>query len=165
VKGEKLISRGAFLCIAGWLGCDRYILLQSETRLKSKKEPVVLFYKVAVDGNVCEKRKTKEEREMRKPFLWVLGFWLGAGTVFAQQKISLEDYLGQVKAKGPGYQSAQASVEGLVKQSHQQDLTYSPQLLAGYNHTDDQSMQSTFLSTTHTLSDSAGVSLMDKFPF
>ncbi|HJT23865.1 MAG TPA: TolC family protein [bacterium] len=91
--------------------------------------------------------------------------WLVANLACAQGTLSLEDYLGQVKGKGADYQSAEASVEGLEKQSHQQDLTYSPQLVAGYNHVDDQSQQPTFLATTHTLSDSAGVSLTDKFPF
>lgn len=94
-------------------------------------------------------------------------FWVAlmAGPVGAQTKLTLENYLSQVEAKGPGYLSAQAAVEGYEKQSHQQDLTYSPQLVAGYNHLDDQSQQPSFLSTTHTLADSAGVSLTDKLPF
>ena len=91
--------------------------------------------------------------------------WLVTGMACAQGTLKLEDYLGQVKSQGPDYQAAQAAVEGYSKQSHQQDLTYSPQLLASYTHLDDQSQQSNFLSTTHTLADSAGVSLSDKLPF
>jgi outer membrane protein len=102
---------------------------------------------------------------MRKSLGLALGFYLAAGLACAQGILSLEDYLGQVKAQGPDYKSAQAAVEGYEKQSHQQDLTYSPELVAGYNHVDDQSQQSTLLAAYKTLTDSAGVSLTDKFPF
>lgn len=88
-----------------------------------------------------------------------------AGPVLAQNKLSLTDYLTQVKAKGPAFQAAQASVEGLEKQSHQEDLTYSPQLTASYNHTDDLSQQLLPLYGTHTQTDSLGVSLTNKLPF
>ena len=91
-----------------------------------------------------------------------LGFTRGA---FAQQKLSLESYLDQVQTKGPAYQAAQASVEGLEKQSHQQDLIYSPQLVAGYNHQDDKSMQNNPFLGPETQTDMAGVSLTDKLPF
>jgi outer membrane protein TolC len=90
--------------------------------------------------------------------------WLAAGAAFAQQKLSLEDYLGQVKSQGADYQSSQAAVEGYEKQSHQQDLTYSPQMVASYNHLDDKE-QPNGLSYPRTLSDTAGVSLTDKLPF
>jgi outer membrane protein TolC len=93
-----------------------------------------------------------------------LGLWL-AGSAALAQTLTLKDYLKQVQSQGPDYQSAQASVIGLEKQSHQMDLTYSPVLTASYNHMDDQSQQSTVLSTTQTLADSAGISIMDKLPF
>ena len=102
---------------------------------------------------------------MRKTSLWILGLCLGAGAASAQQKLSLEDYLGQVQAKGPGFKSAQAAMEGYEKQSHQQDLTYSPMLTAGYNHSDDSSQQVLSFYGTRTQTDSAGVSLTDKLPF
>src|SRR5579864_6214362 len=102
---------------------------------------------------------------MKRTGMWVLLVFGTVGISFAQQKFSLEDYLGQVKAKGQGYQSAQASVEGLEKQSHQQDLTYSPVLTASYNHLDDQSQQVFAILGTHNQTDSAGVSISDKFPF
>ena len=95
---------------------------------------------------------------------WVVIFAL-AGTAWAGPKLSLEDYLGQVKTQGADYQATQAAVEGFEKQSHQQDLVYSPQLVASYNHMDDRSQQSSFLSTTRTLADTAGVSLTNKLPF
>ncbi len=88
-----------------------------------------------------------------------------AGSGFAQSSLSLSDYLGQVQTKGPGFQAAQAAVEGYEKQSHQQDLIYSPQLIASYNHLDDQSQQVFAILGTHNQTDSAGVSLTDKFPF
>lgn len=94
-----------------------------------------------------------------------LGLWLASGLALAQQKLTLEDYLRQVQSQGTNYQAAKAQAEGYEKQSHQQDLTYSPQLVASYNHLDDQSQQSTVLSTTETLADTAGVSLVDKLPF
>src|SRR5579862_6275057 len=102
---------------------------------------------------------------MRKYYAGGLAIWLAAGISFAQGTLGLQDYLEQGKSQGPEYQSAQESKEGYEKQSHQQDLTYSPQLVAGYNHLGDQSQQSNFLSTTHTLADTAGVSLTDKLPF
>ena len=102
---------------------------------------------------------------MRKHSIAGLVVWLAVGAVWGQGALSLQDYLGQVKAKGADYQSEQAAVEGYEKQSHQEDLIYSPQLVASYNHLDDQSQQSSFLSTTHTVADAAGVSLVDKLPF
>src|SRR5277367_428489 len=105
------------------------------------------------------------DRHFEKSPGWILGLVLLSGNAWGQATVSLEDYLSQVRSKGADYQSAQASVEGLKKQSHQQDLTYSPQLVASYNHLDDQSQQSTILATTRTLSDSAGVSLTNKLPF
>jgi outer membrane protein TolC len=100
----------------------------------------------------------------RRGFI-LFAVFIGSSAAFAQTKLSLSNYLDQVKTQGPDYQSAKTSEEGFEKQSHQQDLTYSPQLIASYNHLDDQSQQSNFLSTTHTLEDSAGVSLTDKLPF
>lgn len=102
---------------------------------------------------------------MGKFYAGGLAVWLAAGLACAQGALSLEDYLGQVKSKGPDYQAAQAAVEGYEKQSHQQDLTYSPQLTASYNHLDDQSQQSSILAAQQTMVDSAGVSLQDKLPF
>ena len=102
---------------------------------------------------------------MSKFYIGCLAVWLATGIACAQGALSLEDYLGQVKAKGPDYQASQAAVEGFEKQSHQQDLTYSPQLVASYNHSDDQSQQSTILAAQQTMVDSAGVSLLDKLPF
>jgi len=102
---------------------------------------------------------------MRKFYLLGGAVWLAAGLACAQGALSLDDYLGQVKAKGSDYRSAQAAVEGYEKQSHQQDLTYSPQLTASYNHMDDQSQQSSILAAQQTMVDSAGISLSDKLPF
>ncbi len=102
---------------------------------------------------------------MGKRFGLGMALWLAAGAAFAQQKLLLEDYLGQVETKGPGYQSSHAAVEGYEKQSHQQDLTYSPQLVAGYNHLDDLEQPSNPFVNPHTLTDTAGVSITDKLPF
>jgi outer membrane protein TolC len=102
---------------------------------------------------------------MKKIRLIVL---LLAGTIpafGAQGTFTLEDYMLQVKAQGPDFKSTQASAEGLEKQSHQMDLTYSPQLVASYNHLDDQAQQSNVMSPSRTMSDSAGISLIDKLPF
>ncbi len=102
---------------------------------------------------------------MKKTIRMGMGLWLAAGMALAQQKLALEDYLQQVQNQGTNYQAAKAQAEGYEKESHQQDLTYSPQLLVGYNHLNDQSQQPSLLATTQTLSDSAGVSLVDKLPF
>jgi outer membrane protein TolC len=104
-------------------------------------------------------------RDFKKWTGGMLGFWMITGTALAQSTLSLEDYLGQVYSQGTSFQSSQAAVEGYQKQSHQQDLTYSPQLVASYNHEDDQSQQPTLLAAYQTLTDSAGVSLTDKLPF
>jgi outer membrane protein TolC len=102
---------------------------------------------------------------MKKLFMLGAGLWLGVGLAYGQNTLVLQDYLGQVKAQGADYLASKAAAEGYDKESHQMDLTYSPQLVASYNHLDDQSQQSTVLSTTETLADSAGVSLVDKLPF
>jgi outer membrane protein TolC len=103
---------------------------------------------------------------MKREILLALTILMGLSTAaWGQTKLSLTDYLAQVKSQGTNYQAAQAQAEGYEKQSHQMDLTYSPQLLIGYNHLDDQSQQPSFLSTTRTLADTAGVSLVDKLPF
>ena len=78
--------------------------------------------------------------------------------------MSLQDYLIQVKTQGPEFQSAQSSVEGLEKQSHQQDLTYSPVLVASYNHEDDTEQANGF-NYPHMMTDTAGVSITNKLPF
>src|SRR5579883_3250395 len=91
------------------------------------------------------------EVKMRKSLGLILGFYLSAAIACAQGALSLQDYLGQVKSQGPDYQSAQAAVEGYEKQSHQQDLIYSPQLVASYHHTDDQSQQSSILAAQQTM--------------
>ena len=88
-----------------------------------------------------------------------------AGPLGAQQTLTLGDYLSQVKAQGSDYQAQAAAVEGYEKQSHQQDLTYSPVLTASYNHEDDQSTQANPFAGPHTQSDTAGVSITDILPF
>ncbi len=87
-----------------------------------------------------------------------------SGGVWEQSILSLEDYLGQVRSQGADYQSARAAVEAYEKQSHQQDLTYSPLLSAGYNHMDDTEQPNGF-SYPHTLADTLGVSITDLLPF
>jgi outer membrane protein TolC len=94
-----------------------------------------------------------------------LFLFLAAGPLKAQQTLSLDDYLNQVKTQGPDYQSQAAAVEGFEKQSHQQDLTYSPVLTAGYNHQDNQALSEINFYGTKTLTDTAGVSLTDVLPF
>jgi outer membrane protein len=101
---------------------------------------------------------------MRRRLVLSLALFLAAPVLNAQP-LSLADYLTQVKTQGSDYQAQAAAVEGYEKQSHQQDLTYSPVLTAGYNHEDDQSLQSTFLAADKTLSDTAGVSITDTLPF
>ena len=71
---------------------------------------------------------------MKKMIRMGMGLWLAAGMALAQQKLTLEDYLQQVQNQGTNYQAAKAQAEGYEKESHQMDLTYSPQLVAGYNH-------------------------------
>ncbi|HVZ79936.1 MAG TPA: TolC family protein [bacterium] len=89
-----------------------------------------------------------------------------AQAAFAQDKLVLDDYLGQVKAKGPAYRAAQASVEGYEKQSHQQDLLYSPQLGLSYGHQSNYQLQpNNPFYPTSTLGDSFIASLSDKLPF
>jgi outer membrane protein TolC len=98
----------------------------------------------------------------------ILGFGLGlylTGSVAFAQTLALNDYLKQVESQGPDYQSAQAAVVGLEKQSHQQDLTYSPVLVASYNHFDDQEQQTNPFEGPHTQTDTAGVSITDELPF
>lgn len=102
---------------------------------------------------------------MKKTLGLCIGLWITAGGVQAQQKLSLVDYLAQVKAQGPDYRSAQASVVGLEKQSHMMDLTYSPTLLASYNHLNDLEPQSTILAAQQTQVDSAGASITVLLPF
>jgi outer membrane protein len=92
-----------------------------------------------------------------------LGIWLAGSAVFAET-LKLSDYLNQVESKGPDYKSAQASVVGLEKQSHQQDLIYSPVLVASYNHTDDTEQPNGF-NYPNMQTDTAGVSITDKLPF
>src|SRR5579871_432423 len=102
---------------------------------------------------------------MKKHYAGGLAVWLAVGAACAQGTLGLEDYLGQVKAKGPDYQAAQSAVEGYEKQSHQQDLTYSPQLVASYNHQDDKEQQNNPFLGPETQMDSAGISLTNKLPF
>ena len=101
---------------------------------------------------------------MRRRLFYALTLFLAAPGAQAQS-LSLSDYLHQVKTQGSDYQAQAAAVEGYEKQSHQQDLTYSPVLTAGYNHQNDQSLQSSFLAPQQTLSDTAGVSITDILPF
>ena len=107
--------------------------------------------------------KTRWNMKKLIPFLIVIS--LAAGRVLAQQKLPLEDYLQQVQRQGTNYKAAKAQAEGYEKESHQQDLTYSPQLVAGYNHLDDSSQQVLSFYGTRTQMDSAGVSLTDMLPF
>src|SRR5690242_7463442 len=95
---------------------------------------------------------------------WMLGCWMVAGIAFAEN-LSLENYLGQVKSQGPAFRSAQAAVESYEKQSHQQDLIYSPTLNIGYGHLDDRQEQLFNFNGDRTQADSAGVTLSQKFPF
>ena len=103
---------------------------------------------------------------MKKTFLLLAAMVFGASTGWAQSKLPLRDYLEQVRGKGSAFQASQAAVEGFEKQSHEQDLLYSPQLNAGYNHLHDQQPQADnpFYSNL-TLADSFGVSLSNKLPF
>lgn len=102
---------------------------------------------------------------MGKRFIGGLALWLAAGMACAQNSLTLQDYLDEVQGRSADYQACQAAAEGYEKQSHQQDLVYSPYLTASYSHLDDQSQQSTVLATDQTLADSAGVSIVDKLPF
>src|ERR1700677_2086804 len=135
------------------------ILLQSDTALKSSRNVFGLKYRLLeIDG-----ASKYTEWNMKK----ILGFGLGlylAGSVAFAQTLALGDYLKQVESQGPDYQSAQAAVVGLEKQSHQQDLTYSPVLVAGYNHFDDQEQQTNPFLGPHTQTDTAGVSISDGLP-
>lgn len=93
----------------------------------------------------------------------VLGW---AGSALAQSKLSMEDYLGQVRSKGSAYRSAQAAVEGYQKQSHQQDLIYSPQLGLGYGHQENrQILPNNPFYPDWTQGDSLVASLSDRLPF
>ena len=101
---------------------------------------------------------------MRRRLFLTLGLFLAAPVLNAQS-LSLADYLSQVKTQGSDYQAQAAAVEGYEKQSHQQDLTYSPVLTASYNHEDDQSIQANPFAGPHTQADTAGVSITDILPF
>jgi outer membrane protein TolC len=101
--------------------------------------------------------------DMKKILGLVLSFWLAGSALFAQS-LPLSNYLKEVKSQGADYQSAEASVEGLDKQSHQQDLVYSPVLVASYNHEDDSELPNG-LNYPNMQTDTAGVSLTDKLPF
>ena len=103
---------------------------------------------------------------MRKTILLLTVLGLGTSASWAQSKLLLKDYLEQVKGKGSAFQASQAAVEGFEKQSHQQDLLYSPQLVASYNHLNDKSPQANNpFYPGQTLADSFGVSLTNKLPF
>ncbi len=101
---------------------------------------------------------------MRRRLFFTFGLFLAAPLLNAQS-LSLSEYLNQVKTQGFDYQAQAAAVEGYEKQSHQQDLTYSPVLTASYNHEDDQSTQANPFAGPHTQTDTAGVSITDIFPF
>lgn len=96
----------------------------------------------------------------------VIMVFAAASIASAQGRLTLSDYLGQVKQKGPAYQAAQASAEGFDKQSHQQDLIYSPQLGLSYGHQSSSALQpnSPFFPS-NTQGDSFVASLSDKLPF
>lgn len=81
------------------------------------------------------------------------------------ETFTLSDYLHQVQTQGPDYLSWQASEEGLEKQSHQMDLTYSPVLSVVYNHLDDNESPENIQAMPRNQSDSTGVSLTTKFDF
>ncbi len=100
---------------------------------------------------------------MKKTAVLVLGIWMAGSAVFAGN-LSMADYLNEVKGQGPDYRSAEASVEGLDKQSHQQDLVYSPVLTASYNHINDTELPNGF-NYPNMQTDTAGVSLTDTLPF
>lgn len=103
---------------------------------------------------------------MKNNIIWAVAFWSAVGVAnnAGADDLTLDKYLQQVKSQGADYQAASASVEGLDKQSHQQDLLYSPQLIAGYNHYDDTEQGNGF-SYPRTQSDTAGVSITDRLPF
>ncbi len=100
-----------------------------------------------------------------KKFLMILAVAGIASTGFAQTKLSLEEYLGQVREKGLDYRGSQASAEGLEKQSHQQDLIYAPTLIASYGHMDDQSQQILPFNGNRTQADAVTLGLSNKLPF
>ncbi|HTA75835.1 MAG TPA: TolC family protein [bacterium] len=100
---------------------------------------------------------------MKKILALGLGLWL-AGNTASAGTLSLQEYLKEVESQGPDYQSAQAAVVGLEKQSHQQDLTYSPVLVASYNHVNDTELPNGF-NYPNMQTDTAGVSVTDKLPF
>src|ERR1700722_11910331 len=101
---------------------------------------------------------------MRRRLVLTSALFLAAPVLNAQS-LSLADYLSQVKTQGSDYQAQAAAVEGYEKQSHQQDLTYSPVLTASYNHEDDQSIQANPFAGPHTQTDTAGGFITDIFPF
>jgi outer membrane protein TolC len=80
--------------------------------------------------------------------------------------LSLEGFLGQIKAQGPGYRSAANAVEGLGKQKAQADLAYSPQLVAHAVRMDDREQQPIpILYGDRTLADDYGVALVKKWKY
>jgi outer membrane protein TolC len=101
---------------------------------------------------------------MRRRLFYALTLFLAASFARAQS-LSLSDYLNQVKTQGSDYQAQAAAVAGFQKQSHQQDLTYSPVLSANYNHLDDTEPINDPQTQPKTEADAAGVSISDILPF
>lgn len=101
---------------------------------------------------------------MRLTTLVALAVWSGAGMALADN-LSLGNYLDQVTSKGPDFRAAQASAEGLDKQSRQQDLLYAPTLSASYGHLDDQQQQIIPFNGTRTQADAVSLTLSKKFTF
>ncbi|HVM32271.1 MAG TPA: TolC family protein [bacterium] len=101
---------------------------------------------------------------MRRRLFFALAFLSLAPAVKAQS-LSLSDYLNQVKIQGSDYQSRAAAVTAYEKQTHEQDLIYSPLLTASYNHLDDTEQLANPLTQPHTLADTAGVSITALLPF
>jgi len=98
--------------------------------------------------------------------IWVLfALWGITSAGSAQEKFSLEEYLGRVKSHGPDFKSAQSASTGFEKQSRQQDLIYSPMLEASYGHLDDRQQYVIPFNGTRTEADAVSLTLSDKLPF
>lgn len=78
---------------------------------------------------------------MFRRLIWALCVSLVALSASAADApgLTLDAFLAQVKAQGPGYQSAASAVQGLEKQKSQAELVYSPRIEAHAVHVDDRS--------------------------
>lgn len=96
---------------------------------------------------------------------WMLLLALSVPQAVAEP-LAMDDYLQQVKTRGPAYRSVQATAEGLAKQRVQTDLIYSPMLIGHAQRTDDRKEQSMpeFFGT-RTVNDHYGAMLSKKWSF